>query len=64
MSNFDFFWRNLPKNGTSCLKQKKERHHRFQDIRNSLGSKFQVKETILNFWTKFGQKYGYYLNPL
>ena len=33
-------------------KQKKENHHRILDIRNSLGTKFQLSLTILNFWTK------------
>ena len=40
----------------------KERHHWIQhNIRNDLGTKFQLKETILSFWTKFAQKSEYFL---
>ena len=34
------------------LKQKKEHQHLISHIRNSLGTKFQFKRTILIFWTK------------
>ena len=39
--------------------KKKENHHRVLQIRNSLGTKFQFKLIILNFWTKLTQK-GYF----
>ena len=38
------------------LKQKKEHQHLILHIRNSLGTKFQFKQTILIFWTKLPQK--------
>ena len=38
---------------------KSEHHHRILDIRNDLGTKFLLKLTILNFWTKLIQK-GYF----
>ena len=36
--------------------EKKEYHHRILHIRNSLGTNFQFKLTILNFWTKLTKK--------
>ena len=33
--------------------EKSEHHNRILYIRNSLGTKFHLKLTILNFWTKF-----------
>ena len=33
------------------LKQKKEHHRLILHIQNGLGTKFQLKLTILNFWT-------------
>ena len=38
--------------------EKSEYHHRILHVRNSLGTRFQLKLTILNFWTKLTQK-GY-----
>ena len=47
----------------TCTKRskakKKENHHRVLQIRNSVGTKFQFKLIILNFWTKLTQK-GYF----
>ena len=39
----------------SRLKQKKGTSPLISRIQNGLGTKFQLKETILNFWTKFSQ---------
>ena len=36
--------------------EKSEHHHRILHIENSLGTKFQLKLTILNFWTKLTEK--------
>ena len=47
----------LVKNG---LKQKKEHQHLISHIRNSLGTKFQFKRTILIFWTKLKGVYSVY----
>ena len=35
---------------------KDEHHHGILHIRISLGIKFYLEQTILNFWTKFAQK--------
>ena len=40
-------------------KTEKEHHQRILHIQNSLGTKFQLKLTILIFWTKFAQN-GYF----
>ena len=40
----------MPKNSTSRLNKKKEHHHGILHVRNSLETKFQLIETILNFW--------------
>ena len=50
---------NLPKKGISGLIQKKGTSQWVLYIRISLGDKFYLKQTILNYWTKFGQK-GYF----
>ena len=55
MSNL-FFGQNLQKRSKI---EKSEHHHRILNIQNSLGTKFQLKLTILNFWTKLTQK-GYF----
>ena len=34
-----------------------EHHHRILHNLNRLGTKFQLKLTILNFWTKFAKKW-------
>ena len=48
-----------PKRALSSLKQKSEYLHWILYIRISLGTKFQLKLTILSFLTKFIQK-GYF----
>ena len=48
-----FFGQNLQKRSKT---KKKEHHHRISHIQNSLGTKFQLKLTILDFWTKLSQK--------
>ena len=45
-----------PKGVFSIENGKSEHHHCILHIRISLGTKFQVKLTILIFWTKFEQK--------
>ena len=47
------FLGNASKNG---LKQKKEHYHGILLIPTSLGSKFQLKQTIWIFWNKFAIK--------
>ena len=37
-------------------RRKSEQNHQILHIQNSLGTKFQVKLTILNFWIKLTQK--------
>ena len=51
MSN-KFFRQNMQK----YLKQKSEHRHRILHIQNGLDTKFQLKLTILNFWTKSTRK--------
>ena len=46
----------LDKTCEKGLKQEREHHHRILHIRNSLGTQFQLKLKILNFWTKLTQK--------
>ena len=50
------FGKKLAKTG---VKQKKEHQCRILHIPNSLGTKFQLKLTILDFWTALIQK-GYF----
>ena len=45
-----------PKNGASGMKQKREHHHSILHIQINLGTKFQLKLTILICWTKFAKK--------
>ena len=40
-------------------KKKREHHHRILHIRNILGTKFQLKVTILSIWTRLTRK-GYF----
>ena len=40
-------------------KKKREHHHRILHIRNILGTKFQLKLTILSIWTRLTRK-GYF----
>ena len=47
-----FFWPNLPKKCVSGLNRKSEHDHWILHVRISLGTKFQLKLTILIFWTK------------
>ena len=51
MSN-GFFGQNLQK----MCKTEKEHHHRNLYISNKLDTEFQLKLTILTFWTKLTQK--------
>ena len=44
----------LAKKGT---KQKKRTYHRILHIGNSIGTKFSINMTVLNFWTKLKQKW-------
>ena len=53
---FLFFGPNLPKKGTSSLKQKCGYHHCIQHIHVSLGTKYHLKQRILVLLTKFAQK--------
>ena len=64
--NFSLKWQfwcfglNLPIKAISTQKRKKsEHHHWILHVQISVGTKFQLKVTILMFWTKFGQK-GYF----
>ena len=50
---FWFFRSNLPKKVFPVENKKSEHHHRVLDIWISLATKFQIRLTILNFWTKF-----------
>ena len=54
-SQLDFLDNNCKKG----LKQKKEHNHRLLYIEVSLGSKFQLQQTILIFWNKFLKKKEY-----
>ena len=45
----------------SCQKSSKTEKVNILHIPNSVGTKFQVKLIILNFWTKLNQK-GYFLS--
>ena len=53
---FWFFGPHLTKKGISNHKQKSEHHHWILHIWISLSTKFQVKLTVLIFWTKFALK--------
>ena len=55
---FCFFGPNFPKKVLSVENRKSQLYHWIVDIRISLGTKIQLKQTILIFWTKFTQK-GY-----
>ena len=60
LPNFSLKWQfwlcgsNFSKKGISGLKQ---HHHWLMHMRITLGTKLQFKLTILNFWTKFAQKW-------
>ena len=62
MGNFNFITKFPQKWYFPFKAKKKERAHQIQHIRNSLSTKFQFKETILNFWINFTQKSKCYLN--
>ena len=49
----EFFQQKVPKEG---LKTKSERHHQILHIQNTLGTKFRLKLTFLNFLIKLIQK--------
>ena len=53
---FCFFGPNFPKKVLSVENRKSQLYHWIVDIRISLGTKIQLKQTILIFWTKFTQK--------
>ena len=65
VSNFTLnkqFWvfdQNWPKTVFPVKNWKSQHHHWILDISISLNTKFQLKLTILIFWTKFAQK-GYF----
>ena len=44
-------------------KRRKEHYHPIPNIRIGLGTKFQLKQTILNFRVKFVQKGYFWSNP-
>ena len=51
------FWTEFARTGYFWSKKRKgEHHHRIQHIQSSLGTKFTLKQTILNFWAKFAPK--------
>ena len=50
------FWTKLAKAG---LKQKSEHHNRILHIQKCVGTTFQLKVILLNFWTNLTQK-GYF----
>ena len=52
----DFLDEICPKRVFSVQSRKSEQHHWILHIRISLGTKFQLKVTILIFWTKFSRK--------
>ena len=49
-------WSSFTKKGVLGKKQQKNHHHCILHIRISLGTKCQLKLTILIFWTKISQK--------
>ena len=52
-----FFGLNLPTKGSYFQSKTNKRHHHWiSHIRTSLCIKFNFKQTILNFWTKFTQE--------
>ena len=57
--NSDFMYQIFPERVFRVKNRKSEHHHWILLIRISLGTKFQLKLTILTFWTKFTQK-GYF----
>ena len=50
------FGPSLPQKGISTQKEKNEHDHWISHVQIKVGTKFQLKVTILNFWTKIGQK--------
>ena len=50
------FWTKFAQNGCFPFKTEKKHHHWISHIRISLGTKCQLKLTILVFWTEFAQK--------
>ena len=56
LNNFEFFGPNFPKKYICGQKRKSEHHHWIPLIQILLGTKFQLKLTILIFLTRFTQK--------
>ena len=56
---FAFLDKISPKRYFPVQKIKLELHHQIQHISISLNTQFHLKQTILNFWTKFAQT-GYF----
>ena len=54
--NFDFLEQIYPKRAFLVKNRKSEHHHYILHIRIGLGTKFQLRSTILIFWAKFAQK--------
>ena len=50
------FLGNTCKKRSKTEKREQEHHHQIFYIRISLGSKFQLQQTIMTFWKKFAQK--------
>ena len=57
--NFGFLEQICPKRVFLLKNQKNEHHHWILHVRISVGAKFQLKVTILMFWTEFAHK-GYF----
>ena len=57
--NFGFLDQIFPKTVFPFKNRKNEHHHWILHAKISVGTKFQLKVTILMFWTKFAQK-GYF----
>ena len=55
-NNFEFFDQICPRRIYIAKIWKSEHHHWILHIRISFGTKFQLKLTILVFWTKFAQR--------
>ena len=60
INNFDFLDQIFPKRVFVVQNGEKKRHDRLQYIWISLGTKFHLKQTISDFWTKFTQKWYFW----
>ena len=56
INNFDFLKKNYQKRTPPFKNRKSEHHHWILHIWVRLSTKFQLKMTIFNFWTKLAQK--------